>query len=207
VGEGEGKFGPAAHFALYADFPALRLDEVFDDRQAESSAAEFARTGLIDAIETLKQTGEIFRRDADAGILDEDFGERKGGEIAHADDDGAVFGGVFQGVIDEIRQNLIDGFGVAKRFRLPLRGLEAHGEILALGQREHGIERILHERVDVVGRELELLLLHFDARKGEQVGGEVAEAFGVLANDAEEADVVLGFVDRPIEACGVRGRR
>jgi hypothetical protein len=70
-----------------ADFPALRLDEVFDDRQAESSAAEFPRTGLVDAIETLKQTGEIFRGDADAGILDEDFSERKGGEIAYADDD------------------------------------------------------------------------------------------------------------------------
>ena len=49
------------HLALDPQHATVQLHDVLDDRQAQASAAELARAGPIDAIESLGQARDIGR--------------------------------------------------------------------------------------------------------------------------------------------------
>src|SRR5436190_3207345 len=56
-------------FALGCDVAAVELHDVFDDREAETGAANaFGAARFVDAVETFKNTGQIFFADADAVV-------------------------------------------------------------------------------------------------------------------------------------------
>src|SRR4029077_17712392 len=59
--------------ALDTEQPAVRLDDVFDDRQAEPGPAELSRTRAIDAIEALREPWNVLFGDADAVVADRDL--------------------------------------------------------------------------------------------------------------------------------------
>src|SRR5258706_11234413 len=54
-------------------FAFMGLDDVLDDRQAQSGAAKIARACLVDAVEALRQARQILLRDARAGVGDGNF--------------------------------------------------------------------------------------------------------------------------------------
>ena len=65
--------GALAQAAFDAQAALMKLEDVFDDREAETGAAEFARARAIDAIEALGQPRDIGGRNAFAGVSDDKF--------------------------------------------------------------------------------------------------------------------------------------
>jgi hypothetical protein len=51
----------------------MSLHNVFDDRQAQTGAADLSRAGLVDSVKSLGKTGQVFFRNADAGVDDGEF--------------------------------------------------------------------------------------------------------------------------------------
>src|SRR4051794_26075635 len=51
---------------------AMAVEDVLDDREAEAGPTQFARSGIVDAVETLGQAGQMLARDAVAVIGDRD---------------------------------------------------------------------------------------------------------------------------------------
>src|SRR5713101_8077828 len=52
--QGEEKTGALAQLALYPDFAAVRLHDVFDDGEAEAGAARLARARAVHAVKSLE---------------------------------------------------------------------------------------------------------------------------------------------------------
>jgi hypothetical protein len=51
----------------------VRFDNRLGNGQTNTAAAERARAGLVDAVETLKQVRQMLRRDADTGVGDVEY--------------------------------------------------------------------------------------------------------------------------------------
>ena len=59
-----------ACFAAYVERSLVPHEHVLDDRQAEPRAAGFARAAAVDTIEAFREPRDVFRLDADPGVLD-----------------------------------------------------------------------------------------------------------------------------------------
>src|SRR5271155_3415260 len=68
----DGEFRSFAQAAVDLDGSAHLFDGVLHDGKAQAGAAHGARSRFVDAIEALEHARQIFRRDADAGVSDED---------------------------------------------------------------------------------------------------------------------------------------
>lgn len=107
----DGEGGTLAGGAFGEDVGVERLDEVFDDGEAEAGAAEGAVASGVDAVETLEDAGEVFGGDADAGVAHDDDGGVAG--AAEVEFDAAAGGGVGDGVVDEVVDDEAESFAVA----------------------------------------------------------------------------------------------
>src|SRR5438132_7490601 len=87
------------HIALHG------LNEVLDNGQAQAGAAQFARTGLVDAIEALEYSRQILLRNADAGVRHLQMDSTLRAPPAYADVSSR--GSIFERVIDQVLQNLV----------------------------------------------------------------------------------------------------
>ena len=97
-------------FAFGADRSAVGQHDVFGDGKSEAGASGFAGAGFIDAIEALEETREVLGGNAGAEILYAEFdgvGKRPG-----AKHDASAGGSVFQGIVDQVGEDLVDGFAV-----------------------------------------------------------------------------------------------
>src|SRR3989338_10028822 len=85
-------------------FPAVILNDMLDDRKPEPRPAEIARTGLVRAVKSLKNTSRSLFRDPHTGIMnpDPDFTHRALG----VDDDRAFLTVKFYGIINEVDEDL-----------------------------------------------------------------------------------------------------
>ena len=99
-------------FALGADGAAVGEHDVFGDGQAETGASGFAGTGFVDAIEAFKQAGEMLGGDAGAEVRDKEF--YGVGNGARAEDDPPPGWAVFEGIVDQVGKDLVDGFAVGE---------------------------------------------------------------------------------------------
>src|SRR6185312_5777932 len=72
-GEFQAELGADAGRAADVDGAAVGLGYVFDDGEAEAGAAHFARAGAVDAVEALKDAGEVMGRDSEAVVGDLDL--------------------------------------------------------------------------------------------------------------------------------------
>src|SRR5579883_1359844 len=135
----------AVRFALDPDPAAMGEDEVFDDGEAEAGAAEFARASLVDPVEALEQAGQILFWDADARILhgNLDFLATIVDDRMRGDRNGPTRRGVFQGIIEQVRNDLVHRFGVAEHFDAVGGRLELDGDLLLLGERLQRIHTVL----------------------------------------------------------------
>ena len=88
----------------------MLVQDLLRDGQAEARAARLARTGLVHAVEAVEQARQVLFGDADAVVRDADEDVR----AARADlqVDPAAVGRVFDGVRDDIRDDLLDASGI-----------------------------------------------------------------------------------------------
>src|SRR5437016_6511907 len=64
-----------AHLAFNSNRPTVGFDDPVHNCQAESAIASFStHTGRIDAVETVKDMGQMFWRDANTGITNNQIG-------------------------------------------------------------------------------------------------------------------------------------
>src|SRR5262245_25652755 len=82
---------------------AVTLQCVLDDREAEAGAAFLAGPCAINTIEALREPWQVFRRDADAGVLHHE--RCTAVRASPADRDRAVDGRVLDRVRDQVRCN------------------------------------------------------------------------------------------------------
>ena len=94
------------------------LHDVFDDRQPQSGAAEVSGARFIDPIKALGETRQIFFRNSRARVTDGDFDLRSAAVLrrnqCRGKRDFTAQGGVFECVIDEIDEQLLQSVKVAQ---------------------------------------------------------------------------------------------
>ena len=90
--------------------------DVFGDGEAEAGASGFAGAGFVDPIEAFKETGKMFEGDAGAKILDEEFDGMRDGMSTENDAAAGVtlLRTVFQGIVDQVGKDLVDGFAIGE---------------------------------------------------------------------------------------------
>ncbi len=103
--------GPAAGLALDVESAFVGLGDGVADRQAQAGGAGLAGAGRVDSIEPLEDARQVFGRDPDAGVLDEQLGLAL--VVLQADADEPPRGSVFDGVVDQIEQQPAELVAVA----------------------------------------------------------------------------------------------
>src|SRR5689334_20849965 len=81
--------GAFSGLAFYVNFAAVNLGDPAGDGEAEAGPAHLAAAGFIGTVKTLEDIGQVFARNADAGVAH--FTE--GGAVAGAESDGDVAAG------------------------------------------------------------------------------------------------------------------
>src|ERR1700722_17971803 len=114
-GEGEEEDGAMGQFAFGADGTAVGEHDVFGDGEAEAGASGFTGAGFIDAVKAFEQAREMFGSDAGAEILDEEFDGVR--DSTGSEDDSSARGSVFQGIVDQVGEDLMNGFAVGQDLR------------------------------------------------------------------------------------------
>ncbi len=117
-------------FAFGADGAAVGQHDVLGDGEAEAGASGFAGAGFVDAIEAFEQAREVLGGDAGAEILDEEF--YGVGNGAGAEDDSSAGGAVLQGIVDQVGEDLVNGFAVGEDRRKVFWERVGAGKVLAL---------------------------------------------------------------------------
>lgn len=155
------------------------------DAEAEAGAGLAGGEGVIDAVEAGEDAFAVVGGDAGAEVGDV---EGRGGMVMEVEGDFASVAGVFDGVVEEVEEDLFEGVGV---------GVE--GEI-GVGEVEGEVESGFGEA----------RLVGFGDGTDEAVEGEVfvAVGFAALFEAAEVEDVVdeagkaLAFADDDVEVGG-----
>src|SRR3954471_21806298 len=183
-------------FGFMPNLAVVALDDVFDNGQAEASAALFARTGFIHAIEPFEDAVHAFGRDAGAVVAHADFDHA----IFNAgiDPDRAFGAAIFDRVVDQIKEDLLEAIGVGQDF-------DVFGNFIVEDDFAFGRAR-LEIIKNVLGKvaELDRLLVQddlarFEARDGEKVFDKEGEAVGMLIDGFEEAIVRVGIIFGAVE--------
>ena len=94
---------------------AHEFDEALADGQAQAGAAEAAGDGGVGLGEGREEAGQLFWRDADAGVLDLEAQAQGGGGLLdelHAQDDLSLVG-EFDGVADQVDEHLFEAQEIA----------------------------------------------------------------------------------------------
>jgi len=119
---GDCEGGALAECAIDTDGAAVELDEFLDESQTDAAAFVGATTGVLHAVETVKEVRQFFCGDADAGVADGEFDGTPDGMEADVD---AAFEGEFEGVGDEVEDDFLphlaidkDGFGKLRTIEL-----------------------------------------------------------------------------------------
>jgi len=95
-----------AHGALNLQKRRMALQDVLHDGKPEARTAGRARASGIGAVEALRQTRNVLRLDADAGIRDREMSAVVVRPPAHLN--GALCGGVFRRIVDEVGKGRMD---------------------------------------------------------------------------------------------------
>ncbi len=82
-----------------------------------------------------------------------------------------AIGGVLDGVVEKIAEDLMNRLGVAENFGVLGCRLQYQLDSAPLGNGMHAVQVVGQQTISVVGREFKLLLAQFDAGQRQQVGG------------------------------------
>lgn len=100
-----------AKFAFRTNRASVSKHDVFGDGETEAGAARFAGAGFIDPVKTLEQARQVLGADARSEVLNEKLHCMRNG--SRAKDHASSGRAVFQRIVDEIREHLMN--------RLPVR--------------------------------------------------------------------------------------
>jgi len=158
--------------AFDLDFAALGAGEFAGDGQAQAGAP--FGTGAVGPVEAVEEVRNGVFRDAKAGIGD---GDTDGGRalLPRAEDHVATRGGVTQGVIDEVRQDLLKAIDVAGDFRDVARD-NFEPDIELLGAKREEVVEVPKQLVDLDVREDDFELPGFHPGEVEKALNEPQEA-------------------------------
>ena len=202
--EVDGDAGAFSGLALDLQIAAVGLGDVLDDGEAEAGAAELPGTRLVHAVEPLGEPGQVLFRDAAARVR---HGQRHPGRAvavrplfeACTDPHLAAVGGVLEGVVDQIDEQLLQAIFVAQDVRRLGAGIGAETDELLVGliakQLQHAVQQrlrshMLHPHVGVA---------HLQVRQGQQIVDEPAQALGVARDDVEELPRQLRVAGRVVQ--------
>ena len=197
-GEGDGEFGALAFPGLEGDGAAHHFDDVLGDGHAEAGALDAGDGGVFFAGEGVEDDLGEFGGHADAVVLAAEFvggaAVLGGGGLGDAQGDGAAGGGVFDGVGEEVEEDLVEVHLVAvDEFVADADGVDAEGVLAGL---DVGLDDVV-EGVEDVGEGFDVFveghLAGLDAAHVEDVVDEGEEVFGGLGDGLEVFLDVLGF--------------
>ena len=146
----DGEGGAAAFHALDLDASVVLVHDFLDDGESESGADFFHFAGVLSAEELGEELWHGVLGNADAGVAD---GEAEGiGLVAVAGDlDPSAGGRVFDGVGDEVLQELFDHVLVAGDLGEVVGGLDLEGGSFDLGLGGEGSLDPLHDHGEING--------------------------------------------------------
>ena len=182
-----------------ADVAAEDGDEAMGDGESEAGAAVFAGGGGVDLAEGLEEPVLAFERDADAGVAHREAKPlglvgRGGGETGRADENLAVLG-EFDGVGDEIDEDLANAEGVADEERRDVVGdLLMDAEGVGGGRGDGDVDGFADTAAKVEGRAFEFDAPLFDFGEVEDLVDDGQE--GVAAGADGVGELALGGVER-----------
>src|SRR5829696_5653436 len=140
--------GPLADRAPRLDSPAVRVDEVADDRQTQPRAALRARASRVHTVEALEDAGQVLGSNPDPGVRDLQPLAPVGGACAHRDAPGVR---VAHRVLDEVREDLPEGGRIHPNVGRTGCDTRDEREVLLRRRGVHRGEYVAHRARDVDG--------------------------------------------------------
>src|SRR5437867_4500388 len=182
---------PVARAAIDPDRPGMRLDQTLGDGEAPADAAR-ALSGARQTYERLEDPVALARRDARPVVanLETDVAVL----ARHADPDLRSRGRKFRGVLDKVRQHLLDLDVVELDGRKIVRN--RHADRMARGHRTHATGYVLHQRADVVPRLVRNERPVLDPGQIEKIADDPIEAERFVLDRARE---LVAFPIGPID--------
>src|SRR5579875_575872 len=165
----DGERGALPRPAGGVDAAAHGLDQVLDDRQTQAGAAQFARTRLVHAVEAFKDAWQIGLGNANAGVGHFQAYLLPLAPPTHRDS--ATLGRVFDGVVEQVIEDLLQGFLVRPDRQRLVAARRYHLEDLSLGfgARAMPLHACLNNFANWERLKLKQLFAGFDAGEAEQV--------------------------------------
>ena len=96
--------GSPVKLTFHFDRSAHRIQKMLDYGQTQTGTGHGTGAGLVDPVKTVKDAGQIFGWDTDAGILDPELDTIFRFPCTHPY--GAVLGSILDGVVDQIYPDL-----------------------------------------------------------------------------------------------------
>src|SRR3990172_6420037 len=106
-GNRKGKGCAFAEFAFDPDIPVHQLEIFFHDAQAQADTVEFAVTAVLDLLELIEDSIEIFGPDSDPRIRHAKLNAIFTGQLAHSPLDASLWSKL-EGIADQVLENLLD---------------------------------------------------------------------------------------------------
>src|SRR5882762_11971279 len=147
------------------------MKNVFYDGQAEPGTTRFARATLVDAIEALSQSRNMFGSDADAGVFH--LEDRTVGVGTPAQPDAPARRCVANRVGHEIRKGTAQLFPTAANAK---RGCLYGDRMTTGGQRPRFVAKLAHKLTDVHLFVRQCRFLRLKARKKQQILDQATHA-------------------------------
>lgn len=101
-------------FTFHPDFALMAFDDGLDEAEANTCTLNVLGTGLLGAVEGSEKARHMFRPDADAVVFDNEV--KSGIASIGANDDMTAFGGVLDGITDEIFHGFTNHDGICDDF-------------------------------------------------------------------------------------------
>lgn len=110
-GEGEVKCRAFAYVGGDGEGATVMLGDLAADVEAEAKSPEAAAVMCL--VEAVEDMAEVFRSDADAVVADDNLGAGSS-RLTEGDSNVATLGAVFDGVVEEVGDYLLDADGVGE---------------------------------------------------------------------------------------------
>src|SRR6266446_3681230 len=195
--QGEEETGALAQLALYPNFAAVRLHDVFDDGKTEAGAARLARAGAVHAVKSLEDAVLRLGGNSGAVVLDPELDllpSDRFSAYTHA----AFVPAIFDGVLDQVEQDLLQPVGVGARAQARRQTI-FQGDFFFGRARLQVVHHAAHFLAQIHRVEIHNDLAALQARNGQQIFDQIGEAVGVFVDGLQEAGGQFRIVFGPFE--------
>src|SRR6266568_5567479 len=195
--QGEEETGAVTQLALDPDFAAVRLHDVFDDGKAEAGAARLARARAVYAVKSLEDAVLRLGGNSGAVVLDPEL-DLLARDRFSADAHTAFVPAIFDGVLDQVEQDLLQPVGVGARAQARRQAI-FHGHFFFGRPGLQVVHHAGHFLAQVHRVEIHHDLAALQARNGQQILDQIGEAVGGFVDGLQEAGGEFRIVFGPFE--------